>query len=66
MVLSYQSTRICTRFVRTLTSRMTNDAAAAKKSAIAVGKKIGVNSINRHIFLCADQTKPKCCSLEAG
>jgi hypothetical protein len=47
---------------------MTNDAAnsAAKNSAIAVGKKIGVNSVNRHIFLCADQTKAKCCSLEAG
>lgn len=22
--------------------------------------------IKRHIFLCADQTKPKCCDLEAG
>jgi len=25
-----------------------------------------INRIERHIFLCADQTKAKCCSLEAG
>ncbi|MDX1440418.1 MAG: hypothetical protein R3284_11005 [Rubricoccaceae bacterium] len=24
----------------------------------------GVNEIRRHIFLCADQTKPKCCGKE--
>ena len=23
---------------------------------------LGLNQIQRHIFLCADQTKPKCCS----
>jgi (2Fe-2S) ferredoxin len=27
---------------------------------------IGVPTIQRHIFLCADQTKPKCCALETG
>jgi len=26
----------------------------------------GIGNIQRHIFLCCDQTKPKCCSLEAG
>lgn len=26
--------------------------------------KLGIRNINRHIFLCADQTKPKCCSKE--
>ncbi|HVV45534.1 MAG TPA: ferredoxin [Bryobacteraceae bacterium] len=31
---------------------------------IAAGRNIG--GIRRHIFLCADQTKPKCCSREAG
>ena len=25
-----------------------------------------VPGVQRHIFLCADQTKPKCCSKEAG
>lgn len=24
--------------------------------------QLGLNTIHRHIFLCADQTKPKCCS----
>jgi hypothetical protein len=68
MVLSYQGTRTCTRFVQALARGMTNDAAnaEAKSSAMAVGKKIGVNSVSRHIFLCADQTKAKCCSKEAG
>ena len=31
---------------------------------IAAGLHVG--SVRRHIFLCAEQTKPKCCSHEAG
>jgi (2Fe-2S) ferredoxin len=27
---------------------------------------LGVGSLRRHIFLCADQTNPKCCSREEG
>ena len=27
---------------------------------------IGLAVIKRHIFLCCDQTKPKCCTKEAG
>ncbi len=29
-------------------------------------KALGIGSYRRHIFLCADQTEPKCCSKEAG
>jgi len=29
-------------------------------------KKLGVGSIKQHIFLCCDQTKPKCCEHEVG
>jgi len=29
-------------------------------------KSLGLSKIQRHIFICADQTKPKCCSKEAG
>jgi len=29
-------------------------------------EQIGVPHIRRHIFLCADQTKPKCCDTERG
>ena len=28
--------------------------------------RLGVGRIRRHIFLCADQTEPKCCAKEAG
>lgn len=28
--------------------------------------QLGLNNIRRHIFLCCDQTKPKCCSKESG
>lgn len=31
-----------------------------------IAKGFGVDRIERHIFLCADQTKPKCCELEVG
>jgi (2Fe-2S) ferredoxin len=27
---------------------------------------LGIEKIGRHIFLCADQTEPKCCAKEAG
>ena len=31
-----------------------------------IARGFGVDRIQRHIFLCADQTKPKCCPLEEG
>jgi (2Fe-2S) ferredoxin/tetratricopeptide (TPR) repeat protein len=30
------------------------------------GQSLGIPVIRRHIFLCADQTKPKCCDKERG
>lgn len=29
-------------------------------------KSLGLEKIERHLFLCADQTKPKCCAKEVG
>ncbi len=29
-------------------------------------QKVGLKNIRRHIFLCCDQTKPKCCEKETG
>lgn len=29
-----------------------------------VAAKVGIHSVQRHIFLCCDQTKPKCCDKE--
>jgi (2Fe-2S) ferredoxin len=31
-----------------------------------VARSIGVPSARRHIFLCCDQTTPKCCDLDRG
>ncbi len=31
-----------------------------------IAQKLGIPQIQRHIFLCCDQTKPKCCSQEEG
>lgn len=31
-----------------------------------VATKLGIDCIRRHIFLCADQTKAKCCSRQEG
>jgi (2Fe-2S) ferredoxin len=28
--------------------------------------RLGLDKYKRHIFLCADQTKPKCCNKETG
>src|SRR3954451_1652746 len=32
----------------------------------AVAESVGVGVATRHIFLCCDQTKPKCCDKERG
>ena len=29
-------------------------------------RALGIGRIERHIFLCADQSEPKCCAMEAG
>ena len=29
-------------------------------------EKLGLDRVTRHIFLCCDQTKPKCCDLATG
>lgn len=31
-----------------------------------IAQQIGVPAIQRHIFLCCDQSKPKCCGKEEG
>ncbi|MCC7497244.1 MAG: (2Fe-2S) ferredoxin domain-containing protein [Bryobacterales bacterium] len=32
----------------------------------ALAERLGIPRIDRHIFLCSDQTNPKCCSKEGG
>jgi (2Fe-2S) ferredoxin len=31
-----------------------------------IATRIGIPAAQRHIFLCAEQTKPKCCDMERG
>lgn len=37
-----------------------------KEDLQAITENIGIPDIRRHIFLCCDQTEPKCCSKECG
>jgi (2Fe-2S) ferredoxin len=37
-----------------------------RESERKVAETIGVPVARRHIFLCAEQTKPKCCDMERG
>src|SRR5271169_6284797 len=39
---------------------------ADKERLTQLAAGLNVPKIQRHIFLCADQTQPKCCSREAG
>ncbi len=40
---------------------------ASDKNALAANiQSLGLNQIQRHVFLCADQTKPKCSSKKVG
>jgi (2Fe-2S) ferredoxin len=41
---------------------MSRDARKLRK----VASKLGLDCIRRHIFLCADQTRARCCSREEG
>jgi len=37
-----------------------------KKQLTHIAAGLSIPTIQRHIFLCADQNKPKCCSAEEG
>ena len=39
---------------------------SAMKELQTKAEKIGIGRIKRHIFLCCDQTEPKCCKAKAG
>ncbi len=42
------------------------NGALGKNAMVANVQSLELNQIQRHIFLCADQTKPKCCSKKVG
>jgi (2Fe-2S) ferredoxin len=45
---------------------LSSPAEASCSTLEACVRSLGIAQIQRHVFLCADQTKPKCCSKEAG
>lgn len=47
-----------------MVSTMSDDTTRATQAAICA--KIALDRAQRHIFLCADQSNPKCCDKERG
>lgn len=43
---------------------MTDNPPAGLDAARQAAERVGVTVARRHIFLCCDQTKPKCCERE--
>lgn len=44
----------------------TNFPTEEARSLLPVVRTLGIDRIERHVFICADQTKPLCCSKEAS
>ena len=42
------------------------NASNASNEQCRLAETVGVNAARRHIFLCCDQTKPKCCDKQAS
>lgn len=53
-------------FRRTSLNTVMSYSSSEGEIAKSMGRKLGISGTTRHIFLCADQTKPKCCSTEQG
>jgi (2Fe-2S) ferredoxin len=45
---------------------MNEDEHASSERILERAEKLNIAGMRRHIFLCADQTKPQCCTREAG
>jgi (2Fe-2S) ferredoxin len=41
-------------------------SSSAERELAHAAATLGLEKYSRHIFLCADQTKPECCSKKAG
>ena len=42
------------------------DGELDRERLLRCAEAVGVPAARRHVFLCCDQTKPKCCELERG
>src|ERR1700733_14020750 len=45
---------------------MNEEERAGAERILERADKLNIAGIRRHIFLCADQTKPQCCTRESG
>ena len=55
------------RFPSKLISAASSYSSSPENRSLSLqAENLGLLKTKRHIFLCADQTKPKCCNLEAG
>lgn len=45
---------------------MTSISEDERSELCRIGDALGLAQVERHIFLCADQTKPKCCGKASG
>jgi (2Fe-2S) ferredoxin len=52
------------RFAIERPTTFSHDAAVDELRQCA--ESLGIEKVSHHIFLCADQTEPKCCAKEAG
>ena len=55
--------------MRGVSSTLTMSASTSNADTSSLNtmvNQLGINTVQRHIFLCSDQTKPKCCSKEVG
>ena len=41
-------------------------ADCSKERIAAISQSLGIGSLGRHIFLCAEQSVPRCCSADEG
>ena len=45
---------------------MTEQRPTPSDELKAVARTLGIPTLQRHIFLCCDQTKPECCDTVSG
>jgi (2Fe-2S) ferredoxin len=45
---------------------MADNERLVHERLVQLAAGLNIPTVRRHIFLCAEQTKPKCCSLEEG
>lgn len=64
-MLSYARTNVFANDENLAVTDISNNPGSVEQQR-RVAESVGVDVARRHIFLCCDQTKPKCCDQERG